>query len=459
MALSINQLVEEHPDGIEASEQVLTDLDACFEHGFARLGNDHLDTLESLAATFGATPLGERLSQAVEAVGRSEFRADVFEALAAARTAVQGARHDALAAQVCETFGWQQPQPERGEPGEASAEVANWLESTREWLVELALTGFAALDEDTVVPFDATLQKLQERPEATRVAALLTGLRSEMLAHTPTSAIQTVPAARWADLWSRAMLHTFALPPAQNPEPVSGTLRVLGVDLRHHDHVVSATTYGLLDTGGDARFVRTTLTAYKVDIVVDDELWRVFPDYASTLFEAISKGKELELDGMPILPTGDLLWNDDAELGESFNMLDEAAAHFAPDADQTVIMPAHPALDRHPVQLAVPVYLDDYDIENAEDGSPRIVFEDGPGLAMDLERISPYSELEIDHVLGSKKMFGLLRFDAGRWSFQPLVETKRSKLYYTGSSADTGGRASTVGTLRERAGKLLRKKA
>ena len=48
-----------------------------------------------------------------------------------------------------------------------------------------------------------------------------------------------MPVYRWADLWTRAMVAS--LRPAGTPagRKVSGTLSVLGVDLRHHGYFVS----------------------------------------------------------------------------------------------------------------------------------------------------------------------------------------------------------------------------
>ncbi len=460
MTIPVSRL-HEMPPGLEESAQLIADLDDCFFCGFSRLGEQNLDALRSLSATFSGTPLEERLSEAVDQFSRAQFSREAFQTMAAARAAIQGARHDAITDQLSTLFGWENAPALEHQPVEAPPEIANWLESTGQWLMEIALTGFASLDEDTVVPFDSTLRELHERPQALRIASLLTGFREELLANAPTASMEKVPSTRWADLWSRAMLHTLTLPPSYTAEPVSGVLRIIGVDLRHHSNMASFVAYGLLDDGDKTRFVRTTFSSYKVDIIIGEEIWGVFSESASPLLKAIGSEKELAVTDMPLLPTGDLLWNGQAKVGKKFNMLKESEKFFGPDADESATMPALDPLDRHPVQLAVPIYLDDYEIEfgaEADTGAvPQISLGDGSQIELDVQRISPHSELELDHIMGSKKMFGLLRMDAGTWRLQPLVETKRSKLAFTGSSANSSKSNATVSTLRERAGKLLRK--
>lgn len=456
--LSIYEL-QRHTDGVVDADGLVSDFDDALDQGFGRLGGEHVETLHSIRNTFTGTPLETRLEEAREAVSQSAFEPDVFEAFAAARASLQGARYDALVARADDVFGWQRRNFDATDAEPLSDDVQSWLQSTRQWLLELAVAGFGGLDEETIVPFDATLDQLQSTPRTFRLASLLTGFRNEMLAQTPTARIPKRPTRRWGDLWSRAMLHAGGPPERPDTRTVSGTFRPLGVDLNHHDNNAGITVYGLLDDGESLQFVRTSRTAYKVDVVVGDDLWELFARPDDPLLEAIGRGREIELDEATLTSSGDLHWDDRAELGDEFDMLEVAEAHFAPDADSEVRMPTLAPLDRHPVQMALPMYLEDYGVDRETDGLPEMVFESGVRLPVDVERISPYSELVVDHVLGSKRMFALLRFDGGQWSAQPLVETKRSKLYYTGMEADEDRHSTVASKLRNRADQLLREKA
>ncbi len=455
--LSIYKL-QQLPDGVTEANDLVTDLDDAFDHGFGRIGGAHMETLRSLQASFTGTPLEEPLEEARAAVSESAFDPGVFETFAAARAGLQGARYDALMTRAKETFGWSHRSVAATEPEPFEDDVASWLESTRQWLLELAVAGFGGLDEEAIVPFDATLDQLQSTPRTFRLASLLTGFRNELLNNTPTARLPERPARRWSDLWSRAMLHAGGRPETPETRTVSGMFRPLGATLNHHENNASLTVFGLLNDGDSLQFVRTSRSGYKVDVMVGDDIWEIFSKPLGRLLDALGAGRALEIDGMTLTSTGDLRWNGDDALSVEFDMLDAAEAHFAPNAETDVKMSTLAPLDRHPLQIGWPVYLEDYEADRSTDGLPELVFDSGVRLPVDVDRISPYSELEIDHVLGSKRMFALLRFDGGQWSAQPLVETKRSKLYYTGMEADEERHSTVESTLRNRADKLLRSK-
>jgi len=110
--------------------------------------------------------------------------------------------------------------------------AAAWLNSTQQWLMELALTGFQYLHEGTIEPFIATLEPIQGDPELMELAALLTGFVNELLAHIPANRQASLPMFRWADLWSSAIIRTRHLPGEPTFRRVSGTLAPLGLDVQ-----------------------------------------------------------------------------------------------------------------------------------------------------------------------------------------------------------------------------------
>ena len=119
---------------------------------------------------------------------------------------------------------------------------------------------------------------------------------------------------------------------------------------------------------------------------------------------------------------------------------------------------------RHPLQLALPFYVSGYTIQKGN-GALRLVRE-GMALPLAWERVHPLLGLAPGDARGSDALFGLLRFDAGIWSLQPLalrgVSGKKGRRK-TILSGETGAavlqeppKHNAVSTLQERAGRLLR---
>jgi hypothetical protein len=451
------------PDGVRHAGSVIAALDRCFLVGFGRLGPEQTEALKSLERIAAGTPLGAPLSAAVEALGRNEFVDRHLAALAAARAALQGAQHDVLRAHAAQALG--RPAPEKAEEAPAGAAVPEpvkvWQESTRHWLMEIALAGFGQLEYQTLAPFAATLEQLQAEPLMTRLAALLTGFQQELLRALPVSSLPVVPVHRWADLWTRAMVGALRPPVAPAGDKVSGTLSPLGLDLRQHGYFVSADVYALLEDGA-ARVVRVTLSSYKVDVVQGAEMWECFGKSAVPLLRALGRHEALKVKGATLLPTGDLLWDGEAKPGAAFSWAARSKKWLAPGVEQIPLLPAPAALDRHPVQIAEPVYLEGY--EAREEDGWRLDFGDGARLDVATPRISGASEMRPEHLKGSEGLFGLLRFDGGAWSVQPLAVSRPGQIppeAFTGSDACEPSKKTTptLGVLRERAGKLLRKKS
>src|SRR3954470_21718711 len=93
------------PSGVDEAFELAERLDEALLQGFARLNDEHQAKLQALARVFAGTPLGAAVTEALAAVGRSEFVPRSFLALAAARVALLGSVHDALRAQLLGALG------------------------------------------------------------------------------------------------------------------------------------------------------------------------------------------------------------------------------------------------------------------------------------------------------------------------------------------------------------------
>src|SRR5690606_13756862 len=110
--------------------------------------------------------------------------------------------------------------------------------------------------------------------------------------------------------------------------------------------------------GGTPRLVQASVSAPKPDTVVGAGLWQLLRPHM-TLLAAVSEGRAMELDGMPVTGEGDLLWEDGrARTGEPADVF--ATARVALPA--AAAFPTAP-LDRHPARIAVPVLLEGYAVE------------------------------------------------------------------------------------------------
>ncbi|NUS15296.1 MAG: hypothetical protein HOY69_28520, partial [Streptomyces sp.] len=276
-----------------------------------------------------------------------------------------------------------------------------------------------------------------------------------------------VPARRWADLWSRALLLTL---PGAVGAPAAGTatgrLLPLGVDLHEHATAVQAQVHAVFEPadGSAALLVRASVSAPKPDTVVGAGLWQLLRPHMS-LLAAAGEGRSVDVTGMPLTAEGDLVWDDAyARPGEPADAFSTARVALPTAAD-----PVTAPLDRHPARIAVPVFLEGYTAAQEGEGLAFVLA--GGELAVDTDRIPVAGPLTPEAVAKSAACVGLLRWDAGRFRVQPLaVETavrrKPAALHagaWAGGTADKAGakaeKAATdaAAVLRERAGRLLRK--
>lgn len=420
--------------------------------------------LAELADAVAGTPLAAKVAEAVEKAAAGAAGEDHFVALAAARTAVLGSVHDALIARVEEATG----RPHVAEPVPASGErrEMNLLAAARSWLADLARCGWRGIDHDVVSGAAQVVSAMLTDPALRRPAALLDGFAAELAACCPGSALRGVPARRWADLWSRAVLLT--LPGAVHATATgvaTGRLLPLGVDVHEHATAAQAQVHAVFEPadGTAPRLVRASVSAPKPDTVVGAGVWQLLRPHMS-LLAAVGDGRSVELTDMPVTAEGDLLWSDEhARPGEPADPF--ATARVALPA---ATAPATAPLDRHPARIAVPVFLEGYTTHR--DGDALTFTVTGHRLAVDTDRIPAAGPLTPEAVAASSACIGLLRWD-GAFSVQPLaVETTARKKTtavhagaWAGGTADKAGlkaeKAATeaVTVLRERAGRLLRK--
>ncbi len=451
------------PENVRQAAAVVAGLDRCFLVGFGRLGPEQHSALQALERICTGTPLGGPVTEAVTAIARSEFVDRHFASLAVARAALQGAQYDALRAQADGVLGRSTPTAPDAAPAPPPQDgpVAVWQESTRNWLMELALAGFQQIEAQTVAPFASTLEHLQAEPRILRLAAILTGFLNELLEAMPVSALPTMPLYRWTDLWTRSMIAAVRSPVPPTGQKVDGKLTIFGADLRQSSFVVSCDLYALLEND-TARVVRLTLSSFKVSVIAGADLWSCFPSTTHELLSALSEHDCLTVKGMTLLSTGQLLWDGKAQAGKPADFL-ALAARLAPGADNAPQALQVDPLDRHPLQLAEPLFLDRYQATGGD--KPSLDLGDGVILPIAVRRLGRASELQPHHVAQSKSLLGLLRFDAGHWEVQPLavvLDNKKAEVVFTGSSAaqSLGGKAAkTLATLKERASKLLRQKS
>lgn len=453
------------PEPVAQTAELIAQLDEVFETGFGRLSSANLQTLASLSACFHGTPLAEPLQAAIAGLGRSEFIDRHFAVLAAARASAHGAMHDALLVQACAALGRPRPELEAIAPGpaqEAPPRAAVLLESVRHWLMELAIAGLANLEVEALLPFQATLDAIMSEPALVRQAALLSGFLDELLTVFPAHGKPEIPRLRWVDLWSRAMILALA-PPAPTPaREVRGELRIFATDLRQHDHLASLVAYGALhEPGKPPRVVRTQVSAFKVDVLMGEDLAGLFHEVGGKLLEALAGGQGLKISGMLLHATGDLVWQESrAEvLPTKLKLAEEAASVLG---QVGALRPSARPEDRHPAVIEELVFLagDGYSAGGKE---PRELTIGGQQFPLAFDRCPSSDDLLLADLAGSKGLVGLLRFDGGRWSLQPVMVDKGKplpRMVGTGlQAARAKARGGNLATLKERAGKLLRKKS
>lgn len=419
------------PEAFTTAASTTAKFDQLLGSGLARI-SDPAPVLE-LAAAVGNTPLGKAAAEAAASIAGGDLAPHHLSLLAAARASIEAARFDAAFAVACDALGLSVDLCADGDDRAPSAEQAAAMEGVRHWLVEIAFAGLAQLEVAAISPAVDSLRTVQQDPQLARLATSVTGFVHELLEHAPTAKMNPIPARRWADLWTNAFLATYALPDAPAEQHVSGELTPLGVDMRHHDHVVSVVVHGLLETDGQRRFVRTTLSAWKVDAIGGDEIWKLIETQAPALIAALVKPATLQVSDLPLLAGRDLRW-DTASISAG-----TPCQPWDLDFSDVLISPPPPR-DRHLLALDIPCHSHQLDI------------------AMDDRRSSRHTRLDESVIETAKGVIGLLRFD-DEWSVQPLAAVAARKKVLgpaEGIAIAAKIKKPSLDVLTERASKLLR---
>ncbi|WP_214106347.1 hypothetical protein [Acrocarpospora catenulata] len=439
--------------GVDEAVDLIAGFDDALVNGFARLGEERTAALVALAGAVGGTPLGPAAAEAAEKIGAGSISEEHLTTLAGARTALFGAVHDALLDRLDSALGrtraaWEGAQPQSTDPLAGAC---------RSWLAELAITGWRGVDHDLASAADQAIQNLLAEPRLRRLAMLLDGLAAELRASSPIGAMARLPARRWADLWARASLLT-KTGSLEATERVSGRLLPLGVDIHEHGTAAQIQIHAILEPQG--RLVRTSVAAAKVDTISGPFVWQLLSSYP-VLLGALAKRLSLEITDMPLLPGGDLLWQEGkASSGPSSDPFAAARVQLSGAS-----APAVPPLERHPVRIAEPVFIEGY----RSDGHTLQL--DGASLAFDLDRLPTSGPLTPQLLKASTACIGLMRWDGGQWRLQPLAVQANVKKELLAVHNGDWAQGPTdqkvlksyakagdpVAVLKERAGRLLRK--
>ncbi|MEV8427603.1 hypothetical protein [Streptomyces chartreusis] len=459
-------LLTDAVDGLDEALAAVDGFDEVLVAGLLRPQPAQAHGLAALAEAVSGSPLAARVAEAAEKTAAGAAGEDHFVALAAARTALLGSVHDALVLRVEEAVGRPRDEGRAATAGDAEYAV-NLLTAARSWLCDVARAGWQGIDHELVGGAAPVVSAMLPDTALRRPATLLDGFAAELAASCPGATLERVPVRRWADLWSRAMLLTMpGAASAPGVSEASGRLLPLGVDVQEHATAVQAQVHAVFEPadGGTPRLVRASVSAPKPDTVVGAGLWQLLRPHMS-LLAAVSEGRAMELDAMPLTGEGDLIWDDArARTGEPAEVF--ATARVA--LPTAAAFPAAP-LDRHPARIAVPVLLEGYAVEEGEDGVAFQVA--GQRLAVDTDRVPAAGPLTPEVVASSAACVGLLRWDAGAFLVQPLAveRTVRKKSVAVHAGAWAGGTTDKAGVraekaatdavtvLRERAGRLLRK--
>ncbi|MFD3728599.1 hypothetical protein [Streptomyces sp. NPDC058671] len=461
-------LLTDPVDGLDEALDAVDAFDRALVAGLLRPQPAQAAGLGALAAAVAGSPLASLVAEAADKAAAGAAGEDHLVALAAARTALMGAVHDALTDRVADVTG--RPRAERSAPDPRTTDAgpgANVLAAARAWLGDLARAGWQGIDHELVAGAAPVVSAMLPDIHLRRLATLLDGFAAELAASCPGATLDRVPERRWADLWTRALLLTLpGAAPTPTPSPVTGRLLPLGVDVQEHATAVQAQVHAVLEPsdGTAPRLVRAAVSAPKPDTVVGAGLWQLLRPRMS-LLGAAGEGRAMELDAMPVTAEGDLVWDDArARTGEPADPFATARVVLSTATD-----PVTAPLDRHPARIAVPVLLEGYGAEHEDDGTLTFTVA-GHRLAVDTDRVPAAGPLTPAAVAASGACLGLLRWDAGEFVLQPLaVETTvRKKTVAVHAGAWAGGTTDKLGVraekaatdsvtvLRERAGKLLR---
>jgi len=443
------------PPGVADALAVIDGFDDVLVAGLGRVTDATATGLAGLATAVADSPLGGPVRSAVEKAVRGGVDDDQLALLAGARTAVFGAIHDALLTSLDAALGRTRS---GGTPATAPGPGDPAVEGARSWLRDVAIAGWRGVDEDLITAAGPPVAALSAVVARRRLAMVLAGLSEELGACVPIANLPQLPARRWADLWTRAvLLARMSTVDASATPVVNGRLLPLGVDIHEHGTAVQLQVHGVLEGKDQSRVVRASVSAGKVETIAGPGIWPLLHRHP-VLLRALAEGRCLHLTDMPMLPEGDLLWADDrAAAGDPVDEFTTARL-----ALPTAVAAAVAPLDRHPATIGEVVLVEGY---RCEDGALVV---GGERLPLALDRLPAAGPLTPAHVAASSACLGLVRWSGGGWRLQPMaVQTTVKKKSVTIRTADWAmgptdpkvakATGDAVSVLRERAGRLLRR--
>src|SRR5690606_6376585 len=245
------ELTSAAPAGVGEALDLVAAFDGALENGLGRPGAEQSRALAELAGAMAATPLGDPVREAVDAIGSGTVGDAQIAALAGARSALIGSVHDALLAAADTALG--RTRDADPEPDKPAAAPTGPLGGVRSWLTELAVNGWRGVDRDIAGGADQAIEALLGDPDRRRAAVLLDGLAAELQANAPVATMDALPARRWADLWARAVLltqETAQAGPSGSAAPATGRLLPLGADVHEHGTAVQLQVHAVLEPAG-----------------------------------------------------------------------------------------------------------------------------------------------------------------------------------------------------------------
>lgn len=450
--------LQANPEGLTEGFEHLKLIDTCFKSGFSRLTEVQKESLQSFTNIFSATRFEAPLTEAVEEIVKGNFQLQYFKIIAGARMSLTGSMYDSLINELEKADGisWTAPD-ELAFADEASP----LLDSCMEWLKEIAINGFESLEHSQLQPFNQTLENLMKSPEHYRQSCLLIGFINELSQSIPVSAMDSIPLRRWADLWSKAVMNSVALPQNDASKTVSGDLYVLGTDIFQHNNCVSMKCYGILKDGEQKQFVDFSITSYKVATIIGQENWKLFAGYP-VLMKALSLNKYIAINGLSLVSNSTLVWDESKVAMKSAYAPMDIAKEDLKDA----VLYKSPSFDRHYIHIIQPVFLENYKVSVNDDECSISI--DGTELPLDTDRLTSMSVIDLKMIKASKQCFGFIRFDGEQWFFQILsinaVIKKKEYCIHNATSAmgipkDIGKKSrkgDSFEILKERSSRLLR---
>ncbi|MCP4134279.1 MAG: hypothetical protein GY754_25115 [bacterium] len=450
--------MDEHKEELSLLTESIDYIDLCLLNGFSTPGSKDVEGLESLKRIFTQTPLEEQVSEAITGLLQGTFVPDSFFVLASIRQSLQGVKYNFIIEKILKEE-IVLPESEKAEKAEKKEKESNVLqESISHWLSELAITGFHRLDHEKIVPFLKTVDQLLKDESLIRQSSLLTGFINEMLQVVPVKEKGDIPITRWADLWMRAMINTRAPLRNEIAATVSGKLSLLSMDVQSHDNYINLVFYGVLESEKQNCLVSISKGRFKVDLIGEKDIWLLFTG-EKPLFEALQQHKTITIKDVPITSSNNLIPDKKIKPGKVFDPLAVLEKYFSAGSKETIIRPECTHLDRHPVHIAVPIFLNDC-IITGNKGSLSIELDKEINLPICMERVSPVSPVDESSLKKTKALFGFIRFDNDAWSLQPMTLFDKGKVLYTGCDAlkviNEPPKVNIYEQLKERAGVLLR---